>query len=86
MKISIEVSEQNEATRCPWWAIISPKQNFSKGEDGINAIASMITGPFFSRAEAESVLESQRYNFGRRAVVYCLSGHQSPQYSKQINF
>ena len=84
MKIEIEVSEENESTRAPWWMIIDPKQNFCTGRDASHNIAGMITGPFFSRKEAQSVLDGQRYNFGRGAVVFCASGHANRNYCQQI--
>jgi len=82
MKIEIEVSELNESTRAPWWLIIDPQQSMSTGTDACYAIANMITGPFFSRKEAQDAMDRQRYNFGKNACVYCHSGHNSPQYEK----
>lgn len=82
MKIELEVSSEAEGTSAPWWMIIDPEQNLSKGEDGVYRIAHMITGPFFSRKEAQDWLDKTRYNFGPNAVVYCHSGHQSKQYEK----
>jgi len=80
MKIEIEVSEECEATSYPYWLIIDPRQNFKTDNDGLHNVASMITGPFFSREEGELVLKAQRYNFGTGACVFCCSGHNSPQY------
>jgi hypothetical protein len=84
MRITIEVSEENECTRAPWWMIINPKQNMRTGSDGVHAIASMITGPFFSRGSAQSYLDSRRHNFGKGATVYCASGHANDDYCRQI--
>lgn len=84
MKIEIEVSELCEATRSPWWMIIVPKQNMSTDKNSSHNIAGMITGPFFSLKEAVTVLERERYNFGRNAVVYCASGAHSGQYAEGI--
>lgn len=67
----------NEGTRAPWWSIIDPKQNF---EIDHNRIASMITGPFFSREEAEEFLQRTRYNFSKHAKVFCHSGCYSKKY------
>lgn len=86
MKIEIEVSEENECTSAPWWLIIDPRQNFSKGDDGVTNIAFMITGPFFSREEAEGVLQRQRYNFGKGAKVWCHSGCHTVQYASKVKF
>ena len=80
MKIEIEVSEECEATSYPYWLIIDPQQNFRTDIQGLHNVASMITGPFFSREEGELVLKAQRYNFGTGACVFCCSGHNSPQY------
>jgi hypothetical protein len=82
MKIELEVSTQNECTDSPWWVIINPEQNFSKGIEGIHNIGSMITGPFFSREEAQDHLTARRYAFGTNACVYCLSGYWSRQYKE----
>lgn len=81
MKIELEVSDKHEGTAEPWWMIVDPQQNFSKGPDGVSRIAMMmITGPFFSREEAEGVLRRRRYNFGKGAVVWCASGCDTIQY------
>lgn len=86
MKIEIEVSEANEATRSPWWVIIDPRQNFETNGDGIYNISSMVTGPFFSREEAEAVLKRTRYNYGKNATVFCMSGCHTDQYSEKVRF
>jgi len=80
LKIELELSELNEGTESPWWAILNPHQNFEVNERGIHNIASMITGPFFSREEAQRFLSLTRYNFSRHAVVFCFSGYHSRQY------
>jgi len=67
----------NEATNAPYWLILDPKQNM---ECNIHALAGQITGPFFSRKDAQEFLEATRYNFGTRAVVYCHSGCYSRKY------
>ena len=81
MKIEIEVSEDCESTSAPYWLIIDPKQNLSLQRDACYRIASMITGPFFSRNSAQEFLDATRYNFGKNAVVYCHSGCYSREYS-----
>ena len=82
MKITLEVSEENEGTRAPWWMIVKPQQNFHTCNRGIANIAMGITGPFFSREEAEKELEGRRYYYGKNAKVWCASGHASRQYCK----
>lgn len=84
MEIKLIVSEENEGTESPWWMIIKPQQNFSKGEQGICNIAGMITGPFFSREEAEDELKNRRYDYGQNAVVWCASGYNSWQYKNAL--
>lgn len=86
MKIELEVSEENEATRSPWWVIINPSQNLRTDEQGIYAIASMITGPFFSREEAENTLKRTRYNYNKYAKVFCMSGCYTVQYAEKVKF
>lgn len=81
MKITVEVSELNESTSYPWWTIIDPDQMMSPG---CHKVASMITGPFFSRKSAEEFLSRTRYNFSKRAVVYCHSGCYSDEYIKSM--
>jgi len=81
MKIELEVSEKNEATESPWWIIIDPRQMFALD---CYTVASMITGPFFSREEAQEFLDRTRYNFSKHAVVYCHTGYYSDQYKQAI--
>jgi hypothetical protein len=78
MKIEIEISEENEATAYPYWMIIPPGRNSKE-------IAMMMAGPFFSRQEAQDELDSRRYYYGKKAVVWCLSGNNSRRYRKAID-
>ena len=80
MKIEIEVSTENEGTANPWWMIIDPRQNFVTDENGVFAVAQMITGPFFSREEAQHHLNIKRHHYTKNAVVWCHSGYGSGQY------
>ena len=77
MKIEIDVSEKNESTSSPWWVILDPKQNMACD---IDYLASMITGPFFSREEAMLNLLQRSHHYSNRAKVYCLSGYNTYQY------
>ena len=79
IKVIIETlkNADNEATRCPYWLILDPQQNMSCS---IHMMAGGIAGPFFCREDAEEYLNATRYNFSRRAKVYCLSGHHSRKY------
>ncbi len=67
----------NEATRAPYWIIVDPHQMFTCD---VHYAASMITGIFFSRKDAEEFLQRTRYNFSKHAKVYCHSGHNSAKY------
>jgi hypothetical protein len=80
MEIKIEVSDENEGTAEPWWVIVDPKQMMSP--DPYAVMMNMVTGPFFSREEAQSVLAGRRHHFSSRAVVYCASGCDTIQYRK----
>lgn len=81
MKIEIEVSEDNEITAEPWWVILDPRQNM---RSDVNDLAHQITGPFFSRKEAQDHLEARSYNFGPKAAVWCCSGCQTTEYRNAI--
>lgn len=84
MKITLEVSTETESTSSPWWTIIDPKQNLrvdtSTDNQPLHDIASMITGPFFSRKEAEDYLQGAKHHFSKNAKVFCHSGNYSRQY------
>jgi hypothetical protein len=80
VKIEIEVSDKNECTAEPWWVIVDPKQMMTP--DPHTVMMGMITGPFFSREEAQQALDNHRQNYSSRAVVYCASGCYTYQYRK----
>lgn len=63
-----------EGTAFPWWAILDPEQMM---RPDVYRLASMVTGPFFSRESATNYLRARRHAFGPRACVYCFSGHDS---------
>ena len=83
MRIKIDLSEKNEGTDCPYWLILDPMQMTSPS---FTLLSSMITGPFFSRESAEAHLDGRRYAFGKRAVVFCMSGYWSHEYKNAIRF
>jgi hypothetical protein len=90
MKIEIEITGDNEATAYPWWVIVNPMEHMKKEDAevdmlGDSEIAFAITGPFFSREEAENHLTARRYAFSKGAVVWCLSGHATTVYRNAIN-
>ena len=85
MKIELEVSGKNEATSYPWWMIVDPRQNFTTDERGLHNIAGMITGPFFSRAEADEMLSTRRHHYGPNAKVYCASAYATKVYRNAID-
>ena len=66
-----------ESTSSPYWIIIDPHQMFAFD---VNDVASMITGIFFCREDAEEFLQRTRYNFSKHAKVYCHSGCYSTKY------
>lgn len=82
LKITLTVSDKNEGTRAPWWMIVDPRQNM---RCDLYEAASQITGPFFSRKEAQDFLDATRYNFSSRAKVYCHSGCYSRKYDSAIS-
>ncbi|HEG43770.1 MAG TPA: hypothetical protein ENH94_06970 [Phycisphaerales bacterium] len=84
MKIELEISEKNEGTNSPWWMIVNPWRSLGFNETAIQNIASMITGPFFSRAEAQQELDKRRSEYGKHAVVFCSSGYNASQYREAI--
>ncbi len=81
MEICINVSGECEGTSFPWWAIVDPRQNMSMD---IDVAAGQITGPFFSRKDAQEFLDRTHYNFSKRARVYCFSGYYSDQYKDAL--
>ena len=72
---------ESEATRSPYWLILDPSQNM---RCSIHEMAGGITGPFFSRKDAEDFLVATRYNFSSKAKVYCLSGCHSRKYDTYV--
>ncbi len=79
-KIELEISGDHEGTESPYWLILDPQQMMRLD---VHRLASMITGPFFSRREAQDHLEARRYNFSKHAKVYCHSGYHSDQYRNE---
>lgn len=83
MKIAIEVSEETEMTHAPYWLIVSSLEVHAEWAGKfINPrdVAFATKGPFFSREEAERELAGRRYNYGKDAEVWCLSGYGTGQY------
>lgn len=70
-------SADNEATESPYWLILDPHQMF---RCDVYELASMISGPFFCREDAENFLKVTRYNFSKHARVFCHSGYYSSKY------
>jgi len=70
----------NEATAYPWWCIIDPPSGRIVGKRDHGLIAFALDGPFFSRGSAQDYLDSHRYNYSERAVVWCHSGHKSREW------
>lgn len=80
MRIELDVSENNEGASAPWGMIIDPKQMMKP--DVHKVAIEMITGPFFSREEAQQELNCRRHHYSDKAVVYCASGCYTQQYRK----
>jgi hypothetical protein len=70
VKAAIPMVVENEATKDPWWAIVT---NSPRGEV-------VHAGPYFSREQAREFLENHRHRFSKSAFVFCFSGFQSPEY------
>lgn len=81
MKIQIEVSEQNEGTDSPWWMIVEPLCGPRRTAE---IVAHCVTGPFFSREDAEAQLKNRRYDYHKDAIVWCASGYHSGQYKRAL--
>jgi hypothetical protein len=60
-----------EATSYPWWAVVEP---VGRGRYGV------LAGPFLDRPSAESELKARRYNYAKKATVFCFSGCNSPEW------
>jgi hypothetical protein len=69
-----------EFTSAPYWLIID--MNNKTEISDIREVATMITGPFFSRKDAQDYLDARRSNFSDNARVYCKSGHASSKYAR----
>jgi hypothetical protein len=74
------MTTDREFTSAPYWLIID--MNDKTEISDIREVASMVTGPFFSRKDAQAYLDARRYNFSDGARVYCKSGHESPKYAR----
>ena len=70
-----------EATESPYWLILDPRQMFCCD---VHELASMISGPFFSRDDAQNYLTAKRHRYTKHARVYCHSGYCSQKY-KELN-
>jgi len=70
-------NSDREATAAPYWLILDPSQNM---RCNIDEMAGGITGPFFSRKDAEDILILRKHHYSKKARVYCLSGHNSWKY------
>lgn len=75
-----------ESTESPYWMIINPdvlsRERLRDTNAAVYRVASMITGPFLSRAAAQAELDCRPHAYRKGARVFCLSGHQSPDWVK----
>jgi hypothetical protein len=69
--------ENGEGTAHPYWMIIDPQQMM---RPDLYTVASMFTGPYFSREDAAAHLNGRRYAFGKNAKVFCCSGYWSKRW------
>ena len=44
--------------------------------------SSILAGPFFSREAAERHRRAREYDYGKKSIVFCFSGHWSHQYKE----
>ena len=84
IKIQLEISDRNECTAAPWWAVLDPRRHKMLRRGDVHGLAGMITGPFFSREEAQEYLDGNKHNHSDKALVYCLSGWNSGQYAEAL--
>lgn len=78
------VNEFKKDMRGPFtyaYYILDPKQNM---KCSVEALASQITGPFFSRSSAEEYLNFNSHQFSMRALVYGISANPSKLYSNLL--
>lgn len=84
-------SANNEGTESPYWILIDPSPvvdyvNLVQSgmtpdiECARSCIESAITGPFFSREDAENYHQRRHYDYSKSAYVYCFSGYWSQKY------
>lgn len=71
-------SADNEGTAAPYWLIIDPECMVDTSN--IHEIAYGISGPFFSRFDAEEYLKNKAHRYSNKTKVYCCSGHTSRKY------
>lgn len=67
------LSEENEITAYPWWAIVR--------KAGLGMLA-VLAGPFASRESAEAQRMARIHAYGEKSSVFCFSGHESADYRK----
>lgn len=77
--ITLKVSDANEMTRAPYWLIIDP---LPVDKPSYLEVSQMVTGPFFSREDAQQYLNDNQHNYGDKAVVFCKSGYHCRQYDR----
>lgn len=81
-RVTVHVRGDNEITSYPWWAILTPRQVMRKDP---HQISCCIVGPFFSRESAEEQRKRRIYAYGQNSVVFCFSGHESPEWRDANN-
>ncbi len=71
-------SADNEGTAAPYWLIIDPDCVVDSSD--VRSLAASISGPFFSRFDADEYLKNKAHRYSKDAKVYCCSGHASRKY------
>lgn len=68
--------QETEATDSPWWVIIKPRGMIHSASD----ISSRLTGPFFSRQDAQDHVNARKHAFNDKTEIWCLSGYWSRKF------
>lgn len=80
LAVTGHLTGKDEETGKTWKSNLE-KDDIERIED---AIPAAITGPFFSREDANDHLSSRRYAFSKKAFVYCFSGYWSFKYKTAL--
>lgn len=81
IKIEIEVSEENEGNRAPYWMVFDRSEKVD-----VNNFYSKINGPFFSYEDAENHIKNRELNDENTdtIVIVCPCAPLGCQYSNKL--